>query len=458
MLKRLFAILMIAVLSLAFAGVIAEETEQAPAFRLERDKLPGAGSVVHFRVVNAEGRPVNGNMEWSVDSPSADIKIDQEGNLTIPGSVKPGTEITVCCKLQGSEGETEVLYPMHSLSAIPKGTEAAIALMKQYPFPEALRMLSTEGKDWLPEGVLPQLTGIRQVTLEDGVLYIETEKDVVNIFIGEIKKSGDVPVQDYNSQDDRTLRTAHEARFTVQDLKKNKIIVLVNEYATVNGRRLLVSGTYTLKTNPVRLEPEAMNFSVDLDLRNYPPYTRSLVRYCTLQCEIFPDGRALRVEYHFDGDKCSFQIQGNFDKKTGKLTDCRLFRWYFEEGGADLDAQVKADGEGKILSVSMQCPGSFAYILTSGNGSSDIRSSAKRMYSKVDLDAEGIEIWRIEVLENERWVTKTFVCNEPLFTRLEDGSLRLNTEIKDVKGRDFPYQYLSELMEPELFSLPTGMN
>ena len=106
----------------------------------------------------------------------------------------------------------------------------------------------------------------------------------------------------------------------------------------------------------------------------------------------------------------------------------------------------------------MQYPGSFAYILTSGNGSSDIRSSVKRMYSKVDLDAEGIEIWRIDVLENERWVTKTFVCNEPLFTRLEDGSLRLNTEIKDVKGRDFPYQYLSELMEPELFSLPTGMN
>ena len=42
--------------------------------------------------------------------------------------------------------------------------------------------------------------------------------------------------------------------------------------------------------------------------------------------------------------------------------------------------------------------------------------------------------------------------------RQPDGSLRLNTEIKDVKGRDFPYQYLSELMEPELFSLPTGMN
>ena len=63
----------------------------------------------------------------------------------------------------------------------------------------------------------------------------------------------------------------------------------------------------------------------------------------------------------------------------------------------------------------------------------------------------------IDVLENEEWITKYFVCDEPLFTRLEDGSLRINTEIKDVKGYGFPYLYLSEIMEPELFSLPAGM-
>ena len=456
MLKRLFTFLMIAAILCVSAGCIAETAEEAPAIRLVRDGLPGAGSVVRFSVADAEGNPVSGDMEWSVKAKFAGIKIDQEGNLTIPKSIKPGTEITVRCRVLGAEGEMEAEYPMRSLIAMPEGMNAAIALMKQYPLPDALQTISTEGSDWLPEGAIPQLTGIREVTLEDGELYIVTEKDVANIYVGEISKSGGMPVQDYNSQGDYTLRTAHEARFRVQDLKRNKVIVSVNEYAVVCGQRQLVSGTYTLKTNPVRLEPEATSFSIDLDLQNYPPYTSAVARYCMLQCEVYPDGRALRAGYHFDGDACSFQIEGNFDKKTGKMTRCRLFRWCFGNG-AELDAEVELDGDGKIRSVSMQCPGVFIYTLTNGKNDSNIRKLAKSAYFKADLDAEGVEVWMIDVLENEEWITKYFVCDEPLFTRLEDGSLRINTEIRDVNGYGFPYLYLSEIMEPELFSLPAGM-
>ncbi len=456
MLKRLFTFLMIAAILCVSAGGIAETAEEAPAIRLVRDRLPGAGSVVHFSVVDAAGNPVSGNMEWSVKAQFAVIKIDQEGNLTIPKSVKPGAEITVRCKVQGAEGEMKAEYPMRSLCEIQEGIEAAMALMKQYPLPDALQTISTEGSDWLPEGAVPQLTGISEVTLEDDELYIVTEKDVANIYVGESKKHNDEPVEDYNSQGDYTLRTAHEARFKVHDLKRDKITVMVNEYAAVCGQRQLVSGIYTLKTNPVRLEPEAMSFSIELDLRDYPPYTYALARYSSLQWEVYPDGRPLRVVYHFDGDECSLQVEGYFDKKTGKLTQCRLSRWRFGSG-AELDAEVELDGEGKIKSVSMQCPSGFAYILTNGKNDDNIRNSAKKLYSKVDLDAEGVEVWMIDVLENEEWISKTFVCDEPLFTRLEDGSLRINTEIKDVKGYDFPYRYLSEIMEPELFSMPAGL-
>lgn len=442
----------------AKATVSVTVLQPVTSVTLSCDQMPGAGRTLQIRAETEPKNAADKTLEWSVKAGYGTIKIDQNGRLTIPERVAPGTAVTVRCKALGTAGDVEAVLNLTTFVSLPEGYEQAVAVMKQYPLPEALQNLSTEGRDWIPADTVPVLTGIQEVTLEDNELYIVTEKDVANIYVGECSKNGNTWYMDYNSQHDGKIRTKHEARVTIQNAKSHKVIVSVNEYATVRGKRQLVGGTYQLKTNPVRLEPQGSDYQMDLKPEDYPPYTNKTAAYCNLQCEIYPDGRPLRAGYHFDGRQCSFQVYGNFDPKTGKMKECTLNRWYFS-GGTDVCAEVKADGNGSLAAVDFQVPSSFAYVFTNGKNDSDIRKRAKTMYHGVDLDAEGIEIWSIDVLEdmNKGWITKTFVCDEPLFTRQEDGSLALNVELKDVKGHDFPYPYLKDFMDSALFSMPCGM-
>ena len=440
------------------AAVSVTVLQPVTSVTLSCDRMPAAGRSLQFR---AEMEPKNAaekTLEWSVKARYGSIKIDQNGMLTIPERIAPGTEITVRCRAQGTAGNVEAAQTLTTLASLPDGYEQAVAVMKEYPLPEALQNLSTEGRDWIPADTVPELTGIQEVTLEDNELYIVTEKDVANIFVGESSKNGNTWYMDYNSQGDRKIRTKHEARVAIQDVKSHKVTVLVNEYVIIQGKRQLVSGTYQLKTNPVRLDPQSSNYQIDLKPSDYPPYTNKTAAYCNLQYEIYPDGRPLRAGYHFDGSQCSFQVYGTFDPKTGRMKECTLERWHFARG-TDVYATVKVDGSGNLAAVGLQVPSAFAYTFTNGKNDSNIRKRAKTMYHGVDLDAEDIEIWSIEVLEDMKkgWITRTFVCDEPLFIRTEDGSLALNWELKDVKEHSFPYSYLAGLMDPALFSMPRGM-
>ena len=423
------------------------------------EQLASAGRTLQFKAVAEPKNAADKTLEWSVKAKYATIKIDQNGRLTIPENIAPGIEITVRCRALGAGGEVEAVRTLTTLPPLPDGFEQAVAELKQYPLPEKLRNLSTDGRDWIPQDTVPALTGIREVTLEDNVLYVATEKDVANIYIAETDKSGNKCYQEYNSQGDRKIKTKNEARLSIQNVKNHQVSVSVIEYVTIRGKKQMVSGWYKLKTNPVRLEPQSSDYQIDLKPGDYPPCTAKTVKYCNLQCEIYPDGRPLRAEYHFDSDKGSFQIRATFDPKTGKLKECELTRSYFD-GKTDLAADVKADSSGSLTFVDIQVPSRFAYLFRNGKNDQNIRKSAKKMYPGADLDAEGIEIWSLEVLEDMKngWVTKTFVCDEPLFIRQEDGSLALNAEVKDVKGHDFPFSHLSALMDPALFSLPCGMN
>ena len=441
------------------ASVSVTVLQPVTSLTLACDQLPAAGRTLQFRAETEPKNAADKSLEWSVKAGYGSIKIDQNGRLTIPERIAPGTEITVRCRALGTAGSVEAVQALTTLVSLPDGYEQGVAAMKQYPLPEALQNLSAEGSDWIPADSVPVLTGIREVTLEDNELYIVTEKDVANIYIGEESKNGSQWYLDYNSQHDHSIRTKHEARVKIENAKSHRVIVSVNEYVTIRGKKQLVSGLYQLKINPARLEPQSSDYQIDLKPGDYPPYTKKTAAYCNLQCEIYPDGRPLKASYRFDGNQCSFHVSGTFDPKTGKLKECSLNRSHFG-GGNDIYAEVKVDGSGKLAVVDFQVPSSFAYIFTSGRNSKEIRKRAKTMYNGVDLDAEGLEIWSIEVLENmsKGWVTKTFVCEEPLFTRLEDGSLAINTDVKDVKGHDFPYRYLSALMDPALFSMPRWMN
>ena len=424
---------------------------------LECDQLPAAGRTIRFKAVTEPKNAADKTVEWSVEAKLGAIRIDQDGSLKIPEKIAPGTEITVRCKALGTAGNVEAVRTMMTQIPLPDGFEKAVAGMKQYPLPDALQDLSTDGSGWIPADTVPVLTGIREVTLEDNVLNVVTEKDVPNIYVGELDRNESQVYTDYNSQHDREIRTKHEARVKLENPKAHKVYISVNEYVTIRGKRQMVSGQYLLKTNPLSLEPQSSNYSIDLNPKDYPPYTAKTAPHCNLQCTVWPDGRPLQAGYHFDGHESSFQINGYFDPNTGKLTECRMMRWY-TGGGAELCAEVTTDGSGNLAKIDYQMPSRFIYTFTNGKDNSDIRKRAERMNSGVDLDAEGIEIWLIEFVEdmNKGWVTETFVCDEPLFIRAEDGSLALNRDLKDVKGRDFPHPYLCELMDPALFSMPRG--
>lgn len=440
------------------AAVKVAVLQPVTAITLSCGQLASKGRTLHF---NAEIEPKNAadkTLEWSVKAKNTSISIDQQGNLTIPEHIAPGTEITVRCRALGTGGEVAAEQILLSQVKLPDGFEEAVSFMKQYPMPEALQNLSTEGRDWIPEDLIPELTGIQEVTLEENELYITTEKDVANIYIGESSKSGNTWYQDYNSQGDPQIHTKHEARLTLQNPKSHLITVSVNEYVTIRGKKQLASSIYTLKTNPVRLEAESMSNYIDLKPTDYPPYTKKLARYCDLQYDIYPDGRPLRAEYHFDGDKCSFQLGGRFDPQAGKLKECSTFHWYFD-GETDVVARVKVDQEGKLYQVDFQIPSCFGYTFTNRKQDQDVRRLVQTWYSGLNLDAENIEVWSIEILENfsTGWETKYFVCDEPLFVRQEDGSLLLNAGVKGIRGAVFPCAYLSEIMDPALFSMPRGL-
>lgn len=164
------------------------------------------------------------------------------------------------------------------------------------------------------------------------------------------------------------------------------------------------------------------------------------------------------AKYHFDGDKCTFQLGGRFDPQTGKLTECSMLHWYFG-GETDVHAQVKVDQEGRLSKVDFQIPSCFGYTFTNRKQDQDVRRLVQTWYSGLNPDAEDIEVWSIEILENFNtgWETKYFVCDEPLFIRQEDGSLLLNASVKGIRGAAFPCAYLSEIMDPALFSMPRGL-
>ncbi len=338
---------------------------------------------------------------------------------------------------------------------VPKYAGEALNFMKNCKVPEPLKILSTQGADWLSPDLFPEMAVVEEVALENKVLYLRTDRDVANIVISETDVYDSESFVDYNSASDRKISTKNEARVELMNPQTHHVYVSISEEIPINGEMKSFSKDYKLNPNTGKLTASAMNTRFWLNPENYPPYDSDSAEYCSLDVTVNYKGVLLDAYYQFvDRNTSGLTIKADFFTQ-GLMKNCTVERMFFK-GQIACFAMVGFDRNGQLTSISLQLGDDLFFSLTAA-GSNEYMGydRVQKDYPGVNLRSDGIHAWIVSMSSRkDHWEEYGFATMDDLLIQEEDGMVRINTDAKDINETEFPFTAFTSLMDPEMYTAP----
>lgn len=386
----------------------------------------------------------NKQVEWSLEETEL-AEINKKGMLSVSADCPPGTKLTVRCRALGSGIPVETAEEIEVGLPLSQQERKGFEQLKELALPGPLQHVTTDGRSWHEDFGLPEVAKISSVSLVGKLLTVETDRDVAHIDITEYDADGYIKAHEITERRDR-----NKASLQLVNPQQNRVRVLIYEDLEVNGKKETnYTHSYILQLEPLSLKASGDKKYSDADGEAWAPYQKKNKKLIRLAAEVCPDGLTKYVHYYFENKTGHLSMSANFNDE-GEYLDASVMRTP-ASGNIRSSVMMDSTGEGYYYRLIFDY---YGFDMQRVNYDPKNKEYYAQKYPGKELDDPAVHIWILCMIIDHTGKPKVFATTEDLFVHMEDGTVRMNTEIQDLNGKPFPWPFLADLVNPNTLAYP----